>query len=174
MARADRGAKGGEGVIGTIVVPARMGVLFTRPSPASSAAAFKGGSKARCPPQLLRGVSPIDIKLSTRPFASHYNLKHTRRPDIPGDALPEGSGEPRKRIGEEHPDHSVISFGVTSHRRRHYCCASLSALSETLGAVWGWLGLIAREAPTSLPFRPTLYRGKCFSAFAMSSNVGAP
>jgi hypothetical protein len=58
-----------------------------------------------------------------------------------------------------------------SSRVANYC--SLLRFPRPWGCL-GRLGLIAREASTSLPFRPTLYRGKCFSAFAMSSNVGAP
>jgi hypothetical protein len=61
MARVDRVARGGQGVIGAaIYFPPRKGLLFTRPSPASSAATIsKMPLKPAAPPRLRAPVSPF-------------------------------------------------------------------------------------------------------------------
>ena|SRR5215470_4718553 len=63
---------------------------------------------------------------------------------------------------------------------RQYCRVSLLGRQGLVGAAgvgwggWGCLGSITRGVSASLPLGSTLYRGNSFSAFALSSNVGAP
>ena len=67
-----RGQQGCRGVIGGNSCPARMGLLFTRPSPASSAAAIsKVAVKPAAPPPRPIGVcKPYSIRLSSIPFGT--------------------------------------------------------------------------------------------------------